>query len=89
MCEMLPYDVVFMDCQMPEMDGFAAALEIRRREASGRRLPIIALTADAMAGTREECLAAGMDDYVAKPVKLEHLVAALKNWVPKTAAPLA
>ena len=88
MCEMLPYDVVFMDCQMPEMDGFAAALEIRRREASGRRLPIIALTADAMAGTREECLAAGMDDYVAKPVKLEHLVAALKNWVPKTAAPL-
>jgi CheY-like chemotaxis protein len=86
MCQMLPYDIVFMDCQMPEMDGFAAALEIRRREPPGRHLPIVALTADAMAGTREECLASGMDDYIPKPVKLEHLVAALKNWIPKTAA---
>jgi CheY-like chemotaxis protein len=72
----LPYDVILMDCQMPELDGFAATRLIRSRERTGVRVPIIALTASAMQGDREVCLQAGMDDHVSKPVSFEKLGAA-------------
>ena len=83
MLEMAPYDLILMDCQMPEMDGYAATREIRSRETAGRRLPIVAMTADAMVGARESCLAAGMDDYVPKPVRLDNLFNALQKWLPE------
>jgi len=77
MFQSMPHDVIFMDCQMPEMDGYAATREIRRLEKPGRHVTIIAMTAEAMAGAREDCRAAGMDDYIAKPVRMGDLYQAL------------
>jgi PAS domain S-box-containing protein len=76
------YDAVLMDCQMPEMDGFQATGEIRRLEQlTGRHVPILAMTANAMAGDREHCLQAGMDDYLPKPVHIAEVSAALRRWI--------
>jgi two-component system sensor histidine kinase/response regulator len=84
-----PFDVVLMDLQMPEMDGFGATAAIRAAEAgTGRRLPVIALTARAMAGDREECLRRGMDDFIAKPIQPRELYQALGRLRPQAAGPL-
>jgi CheY-like chemotaxis protein len=82
------FDVALMDVQMPELDGFQATTAIREREAgSGVRLPIIALTAHAMTGDRERCLAAGMDFYLTKPVRPGDLFETLEAAVPRSVAP--
>ncbi|MBF0293783.1 MAG: PAS domain S-box protein [Magnetococcales bacterium] len=84
----LPYALILMDCQMPVMDGFEATHAIRKSEqAASRHIPIIAMTAHAMKGDRERCLAAGMDDYLSKPVAPELLLQKLQHWIPKSIGP--
>jgi PAS domain S-box-containing protein len=87
------HTLVLMDCQMPEMDGYAATREIRRLEQAGtiqtgpRRVPIIAMTASAMAGDRERCIASGMDDYLTKPASMEALRTVLRRWIRASQGP--
>lgn len=74
------YNIVLMDVNMPQMDGIEASNEIRRLEGDGPRIPIIAMTANAMGGDRERCLKAGMDDYISKPVSKDKIIEAIKMW---------
>jgi PAS domain S-box-containing protein len=91
----IPYDIVFMDCQMPVMNGYEAARIIRQLELRGYRVPIVALTAEAVQDCREKCSQAGMDDFLPKPVKLEDLIGALekhlkaKRWTTPEIMPTA
>lgn len=78
------FDIVLMDCRMPEMDGYEATIELRRLEGDGPRLPVIALTAGAMGDEEERCRAAGMDDFLPKPLGLEDLQAVLERWASVT-----
>ena len=75
------FAMIFMDCQMPLMDGFEATAVIRSLEDEGEHIPIVAMTANALQGDRERCLRAGMDDYLAKPVAKSELRRALRHWI--------
>jgi signal transduction histidine kinase/CheY-like chemotaxis protein/HPt (histidine-containing phosphotransfer) domain-containing protein len=83
------YDLVLMDCRMPALDGYDAAAQMRRHETDGRRTPIVALTAHAFAGEADRCRAAGMDDYLTKPISGGLLAEVLERWRPAVVAPAA
>jgi CheY-like chemotaxis protein len=83
--EQQTYDILFLDVQMPEMDGLEAARQICQRWSSDKRPRIIAMTGNALVGDREKCLQAGMDDYISKPVRVGELQAALERWGPTKA----
>ena len=77
------YDLIFMDCQMPEMDGYEASAIIRQREKdNGQHLPIIAMTAHTLTGDRDKCMEAGMDDYISKPIRKEDILQVISKWIP-------
>ncbi len=89
MAAAVPFDVILMDCQMPEMDGFEATRRLRMSEPEGLRVPIVALTANALQGDRERCLDAGMDDYLAKPFTTAGLRDTLARWLHTSPTPAA
>ncbi len=80
----MPYSIVLMDCQMPEMDGYEASRQIRAGKAGeqNKSIPILAMTANAMAGDREKCIESGMNDYLSKPIEPELLINKLLEWLP-------
>ncbi|MBX7246241.1 MAG: response regulator, partial [Candidatus Sumerlaeaceae bacterium] len=81
MARQFPFDIIFMDCQMPDLDGYEATRAIRLDEAGMRHIPIVAMTANALEGDREKCIEAGMDDYISKPVKTEDIQVILERWI--------
>ena len=82
----IPYDLVLMDCHMPELDGYEATKLIRQSKTEPfYNIPIIAMTANAMKADKDLCIEAGMNDFISKPVKLEEFAAKLEHWLPKTA----
>ncbi len=83
------YDLILMDCQMPVMDGYECTRKIRAREGAEQHIPIIALTAHAMKGADNECLSAGMDDYLSKPMDREQLKVTLLQWLPDVIGPVS
>lgn len=85
----ISYDMVLMDCQMPEMDGYEATRQIRIMKEEFSSIPIVAMTANAMKGDREKCLDAGMDDYVSKPIAIADLSAVIETWAKKTSSKFA
>jgi CheY-like chemotaxis protein/HPt (histidine-containing phosphotransfer) domain-containing protein len=85
--EGVPYDIVLMDIQMPEMDGFEATRRLRELEAGQRHMPVIAMTAHALKGDRENCIQAGMDDYVAKPLHPKELLSVIDRWAGRKVIP--
>jgi CheY-like chemotaxis protein len=80
-------DLVLMDCQMPVLDGYATTARLRASASPHRAVPVVALTANAMAGDAERCLAAGMDDYLSKPIRIEALREVLERWLPPPTEP--
>jgi CheY-like chemotaxis protein/HPt (histidine-containing phosphotransfer) domain-containing protein len=85
--EAFPYDLVLMDVQMPLMDGFEATRAIRQRERRVRHTPVVAMTAHAMKGDRERCIAAGMDDYLSKPIRLQEILNVIDRWAGRSVLP--
>jgi CheY-like chemotaxis protein/HPt (histidine-containing phosphotransfer) domain-containing protein len=81
------YQAILMDCQMPDLDGYEATTEIRRLQGASPRVPIIAVTASAMKSDKQRCLAAGMDDYLPKPLTLKALASMLERWAPDETGP--
>jgi CheY-like chemotaxis protein len=84
-----PYDLVLMDCHMPEMNGYQAAAEVRRREGPNRQVPIVAVTADVASGSRERALESGMNDFIGKPIHVSELERVLRTWIRPERQPAA